>query len=330
MAQPEWNPSIHIDEGMHNVDLFAESDTLIHQAHQQRNNLTFTTQDAAQRAVIEVLARHKGDDTGDEPGDAKRKVQDPASAEAAPSLKKQRAALLITDEVDDIDDPASVAASNEGLSLFHDNDVLSGRGGGTNVHPGNRLFRDLINVHRRAYLKARKNDKPSISRAIVKEIRRHDGRFLKRDEKTGLWFEIGDDAAREKTSQALRQRAPEMRKILFDTERDHARQEVGEQIRQQQLYSLPPHSVGQADLPVRGGASMMNNQGLGMLAAQQSQNHQMNHQINQMGMFNPLFQFQNKQNVLAQSDPYAHMTAQGLMTAALLGGNMNRFTSNGT
>jgi hypothetical protein len=135
MAQPEWNPSIHIDEGMHNVDLFAESDTLIHQAHQQRNNLTFTTQDAAQRAVIEVLARHKGDDTGDEPGDAKRKVQDPASAEAAPSLKKQRAALLITDEVDDIDDPASVAASNEGLSLFHDNDVLSGRGGGTNVHP---------------------------------------------------------------------------------------------------------------------------------------------------------------------------------------------------
>lgn len=153
---------------------------------------------------------------------------------------------------------------------------------------------------------------------------------MKRDEKTGLWFEIGDDAAREKTSQALRQRAPEMRKILFDTERDHARQEVGEQIRQQQLYSLPPHSVGQADLPVRGGASMMNSQGLGMLAAQQSQNHQMNHQINQMGMFNPLFQFQNKQNVLAQSDPYAHMTAQGLMTAALLGGNMNRFTSNGT
>ena len=54
-------------------------------------------------------------------------------------LGRGRAAQRIADhqgeEVDDIDDPASVAASNEGLSLFHDNDVLSGRGGGTNVHP---------------------------------------------------------------------------------------------------------------------------------------------------------------------------------------------------
>jgi hypothetical protein len=42
-----------------------------------------------------------------------------------------------------------------------------GRGGGTNLHPGNRQFRDLINLYRRDYLKARKNDKPSISRSIV-------------------------------------------------------------------------------------------------------------------------------------------------------------------
>jgi hypothetical protein len=67
---------------------------------------------------------------------------------------------------------------------------------GTNVHPGNRRFRDLINTHRRAYLKARKNDKPSISRNIVRQIRATGGKFTKKDEKTGLWFEVGDDAAR--------------------------------------------------------------------------------------------------------------------------------------
>ncbi len=121
----------------------------------------------------------------------------------------------------------TVQPSKEGIKFYSRNDVLCGRGGGTNVHPGNRRFRDLINANRRAYLKARKNDKPAISRSIVRTIREMNGRFLKKDEKQGLWFEIGDDLAREKTSQALRQRAPEMRKILFeDEQRQQAQQEV--------------------------------------------------------------------------------------------------------
>ena len=120
------------------------------------------------------------------------------------------------------------------------------RGGGTNVHPGNRNFRDLINLHRRAYLKARKNDKPAISRAIVRTIREANGKFLKKDEKSGLWFEIGDDAAREKTSQALRQRAPEMRKLLFDAELEEARM-AAEQNQQQQrmMMGIPVMTNGQ-------------------------------------------------------------------------------------
>jgi hypothetical protein len=69
---------------------------------------------------------------------------------------------------------------------------FAGRGGGTNVHPGNRNFRDLINMHRRLYLKARKNDKPAISRAIVRSIRNNDGRFLKKDEKSGTLLTIND------------------------------------------------------------------------------------------------------------------------------------------
>jgi hypothetical protein len=168
--------------------------------------------------------------------DYKHKLEDdPGAKEAA---KKHKA------EAPNSSGEILIPPSKEGLSVFNDNDVLSGRGGGTNVHPGNRNFRDLINLHRRAYLKARKNDKPAISRAIVKSVRDNGGRFLKKDEKTGLWFEVGDDAAREKTSQALRQRAPEMRKLLFDTEREEARMVAEEQIRQQRLMmGLPPDSA---------------------------------------------------------------------------------------
>ena len=43
------------------------------------------------------------------------------------------------------------------------------------------------------------------------------GGFLKKN-KDGQWYDVGDNGAREKTSQALRQRAPEMRKILFENE----------------------------------------------------------------------------------------------------------------
>jgi hypothetical protein len=150
---------------------------------------------------------------------------------------------------DDKDEPEPIPASTEGISSFNDADVLSGRGGGTNVHPGNRSFRDLINMHRRAYLKARKNDKPAISRAIVRSIRDANGRFLRKDEKTGLWFEIGDDAAREKTSQALRQRAPEMRKLLFDTEREEARNVAEDQLRQQRIMMGMPPDVPPGVMP---------------------------------------------------------------------------------
>mmetsp|Transcript_13941 Transcript_13941/g.16413 ORF Transcript_13941/g.16413 Transcript_13941/m.16413 type:complete len:341 (+) Transcript_13941:54-1076(+) len=108
-----------------------------------------------------------------------------------------------------------IPPSSIGLVFYEDNDVLCGRGGGTNIHCGNRYFRELIHIYRSSYLCARKNDKPEISRMIVNTIRKRKGRFLKVDTSSGLWFEIGNNAAREKTSQALRQRASDYRKILL-------------------------------------------------------------------------------------------------------------------
>jgi len=158
------------------------------------------------------------------------------------------------------DKSKAVHPSKSGIKFYSRNDVLCGRGGGTNVHPGNRRFRDLINANRRAYLKARKNDKPAISRSIVRTVREMNGRFLKKDEKLGLWFEIGDDGAREKTSQALRQRAPEMKKILFE---DEQRQRNEQLARQEQQAALIQRSF-------------MNNQGMnGNFNSNFSRNNQM-------------------------------------------------------
>lgn len=106
-------------------------------------------------------------------------------------------------------------SSKVGTLTYSDQDVLSGRGGGTNLHVGNRIYRNLILSHRETYESVAKAKKPSISRKIVQMIRDSGGRFLRKD-KDGLYYDIGDNSAREKTSQALRHRTFEMRRGTDD------------------------------------------------------------------------------------------------------------------
>ena len=156
--------------------------------------------------------------------DPKEEKEDKAEDDSDREAKEKLGNLLSLLEQEENKERVIIPPSKEGIKFCSSDDVLCGRGGGTNLHPGNRRFRDLVDASRRAYLKARKNDKPAISRSIVTAIREMNGRFLKKDEKSGLWHEIGDDGAREKTSQALRRMAPEMRKILFEDE--HRQQQV--------------------------------------------------------------------------------------------------------
>lgn len=86
-----------------------------------------------------------------------------------------------------------------------DLDVVFGRGGGTNRHRGNEIFRDLVAKARPGYLAARKKEKGEIARRIVKEIRSRGGRWLKKDTATGAWQEVSDDVATKKTTQAFRE-----------------------------------------------------------------------------------------------------------------------------
>jgi len=93
----------------------------------------------------------------------------------------------------------------ETSSDVNSNDVLCGRGGGTNSQVGNRRFRQLVQEFQPTYLMARRKEKPLIARSIVLIIRKRGGRFLKKDDDTSALFEVGDAKAEAKTSQALRE-----------------------------------------------------------------------------------------------------------------------------
>jgi len=88
------------------------------------------------------------------------------------------------------------------------NDCLMGRGGGTNHHPGNKRFRAMTESKKPKYLASKRLDKPIVAMEIIHEWRMLDppGRFLKQDGRTKLWYDVGDQKAREKTSQALREK----------------------------------------------------------------------------------------------------------------------------
>ena len=108
-----------------------------------------------------------------------------------------------------------------------ENDVLCGRGGSINSHAGNERFRQLVEKRKRVYLTARfKREKRLIASSIVSEIRALNpvGRFLTRD-KSGSWRDIGDEKARDKTSQALRENAPSIRAEI-ETEINEQRAEM--------------------------------------------------------------------------------------------------------
>lgn len=103
----------------------------------------------------------------------------------------------------------------KGIVTPHPNDVLCGRGGGSNNHPGNESFRELVNEVKVPYVNCPKREKPIIARRIVEAVRNQTppGRFLSKDTK-GLWNDIGDGKGREKTSQALREGAPVIRDMI--------------------------------------------------------------------------------------------------------------------
>lgn len=86
------------------------------------------------------------------------------------------------------------------------NDVLLGRGGNNNKYPGNEQLRIFARSFAKQYSGSGKLDKSELSRTLVTQVRQLDppGRFLKQEQFTKVWADVGDIAARAKTSQVLR------------------------------------------------------------------------------------------------------------------------------
>jgi hypothetical protein len=99
---------------------------------------------------------------------------------------------------------------NFSIATPTNNDVLLGRGGLSNNHPGNKMFRNIVHRHKSDYVIASKAVKPRIARRIVHALRNTNTldppcRFLKKcPTQPNMWFDVGDREFIMKTSQTLR------------------------------------------------------------------------------------------------------------------------------
>jgi len=81
---------------------------------------------------------------------------------------------------------------------FTDKDIIGGQGKDADLHPGNVMFRKLVNAHKQTYAQAPTADKRKLSKSIVAALRRFGFNFLKLDTDTGGYDDIGDKKAVEK------------------------------------------------------------------------------------------------------------------------------------
>lgn len=169
-----------------------------------------------------------------------------------------RSAKKTTEQENNIELPISPISVPE--TSISENDVLFGRGGGTNRHAGNIFFRDLVSEHQPAYVQARKRDKTLIAKSIVAQVRSRNGRFLRKED--GKWVDVGDKKAAEKTSQALREGlSGRMREIVKEGG-------VGLQKLKKIGYSLYEDTITREDVQRR--VQTLENRNIGILTSYQT------------------------------------------------------------
>ena len=101
---------------------------------------------------------------------------------------------------------SSKHANSEPIQRPTPEDILAGRGGGTNRHDGNIRFRDEARKLRIIY-KDNETDRRTkfmISQELVTRVRQYGGRFLEKGI-DGKWYEMDEKSARKKASQVLRE-----------------------------------------------------------------------------------------------------------------------------
>jgi hypothetical protein len=94
--------------------------------------------------------------------------------------------------------------------------------GKTNHHPGNIKWRLIVEEKKDEYMACTRAGKPIFAMEVVRTWRglSPPGRFLRKEEKTGLWIDIGDDDARNKCSQLLREKNVSKLRLTDDGQSD--------------------------------------------------------------------------------------------------------------
>ena len=112
--------------------------------------------------------------------------------------------------------PICIVADHHGkVTALNPNDVLCGRGSAICNYSGNTRLRACVAERKGEYLRCTKKiEKAYICAELVAKIRSSDppGRFLEKDETEKCWREIGDERARRKAGQALRETGSGRRK----------------------------------------------------------------------------------------------------------------------
>ena len=94
----------------------------------------------------------------------------------------------------------------EYVDRYYDNDILFGRGGRSNHHPGNKKYRDLIVETQAHYRSCDKSRKTEVAQNLVDRIKNEfNSRFLELDPETNRWYIVPNIVARRKCGQALRE-----------------------------------------------------------------------------------------------------------------------------
>ena len=95
-----------------------------------------------------------------------------------------------------------------GIKKPHPHDILSGRGGISNNHMGNKIFRTVCEHNKELYATFPRNEKLHVAVRLVEAVRSRDppGRFLERKKGDKLWYEVTEKRVVEKTAQAMREK----------------------------------------------------------------------------------------------------------------------------
>jgi len=122
----------------------------------------------------------------------KSKTRSPPAGQPAGNQKRRRLRKVIPKDKEFVDS-------------YTDEDVLFGRGGRSNHHPGNKIYRDLVTKTQTTYRQSDKHQKTKIAISVVENIQQRGGRFLELDKATQRWYVVPQLTARRKAGQALRE-----------------------------------------------------------------------------------------------------------------------------